>query len=164
MQDNRFPCSVSDKNKSEHICIEANRILDSCRDRDCFEDVKVILTDFGNEIIEHTTSVRAKNACISSTYIGIDPVKFNKGFYAVTIKFFIKITFTIFPYKFSLKSYKWVSKISFLPFVNVGFVPFENLVGKARILFFSHNTDEAWYKPWAWPKKIRFSRMFNPIR
>ena len=93
MQDNRFPCGISEKNKSEHICIEANRILDSCRDRDCFEDVKVILTDFGSEIIEHTTSVRAKNACISSTYIGIDPVKFNKGFYAVTIKFFIKITF-----------------------------------------------------------------------
>ena len=48
--------------------------------------------------------------------------------------------------------------------VNVGFVPFENLVGKARIIFFSHNTDDAWYKPWAWPKKIRFSRMFNSIK
>ncbi len=93
MQDNRFPCGISDKGKSEHVCIETNRILDSCRDRDCFEDVKVILTDFGSEIIEHTTSVRAKNACISSTYIGIDPVRFNKGFYAVTIKFYIKITF-----------------------------------------------------------------------
>ena len=93
MQDNRFPCGISDKGKNEHVCIEANRILDSCRDRDCFEDVRVILTDFGSDIIEHTTAVRAKNACISSTYIGIDPVKFNKGFYAVTIKFFIKITF-----------------------------------------------------------------------
>ena len=93
MQDNRFPCGISDKNKSENVCIEAKRILDSCRDRDCFEDVRVILTDFGSEIIEHTTSVRAKNACISSTYIGIDPVKFNKGFYSVTIKFFVKITF-----------------------------------------------------------------------
>ena len=47
--------------------------------------------------------------------------------------------------------------------VNVGFVPFENLVGKARIIFFSHNTDDALYKPWAWPKKIRFSRMLNQI-
>ena len=96
MQDNsRFPCGVSDKNvsKNETVCIEANRILDSCRDRDCFEDVKVILTDFGNEIIEHTTNVRAKNACITWTYIGIDPVKFNRGFYSVTIKFYIKITF-----------------------------------------------------------------------
>ena len=93
MQDNRFPCGVSDKSKSEHVSIEANRILDSCRDRDCFEDVRVILTDFGNEIIEHTTSVRAKNACISSTYIAIDPVKFNKGFYSVSIKFYVKVTF-----------------------------------------------------------------------
>lgn len=47
--------------------------------------------------------------------------------------------------------------------INVGFVPFENLVGKARFLFFSHNTDDAWYKPWAWTKKIRFERMFKKI-
>ena len=95
MSDNRFPCGPSERNssRSEMVCIETNRILDSCRDRDCFEDVKVLLTDFGNDIIEHTTNIRAKNACISWTYIGIDPVKFNRGFYAVTIKFYIKILF-----------------------------------------------------------------------
>ncbi len=48
--------------------------------------------------------------------------------------------------------------------VNVGFVPEENLVGKARFLFFSHNDEDAWYKPWTWPKKIRWSRLFNSIR
>lgn len=47
--------------------------------------------------------------------------------------------------------------------VDVGFVPFENLVGKARILFFSHNDEGAWYKPWTWPKKIRWDRLFNKI-
>lgn len=47
--------------------------------------------------------------------------------------------------------------------VNVGFVPFENLVGKARFLFFSHNDEGAWYKPWSWPKKIRWERLFNKI-
>ena len=47
--------------------------------------------------------------------------------------------------------------------VNVGFVPEENLVGKARFLFFSHNSEEPWYKPWTWPKKIRWSRLFNSI-
>ena len=47
--------------------------------------------------------------------------------------------------------------------VNVGFVPEENLVGKARFLFFSHNDEDAWYKPWIWPKKIRWSRLFNFI-
>ncbi|MBR1648544.1 MAG: signal peptidase I [Alphaproteobacteria bacterium] len=48
--------------------------------------------------------------------------------------------------------------------LHVGFVPFENLVGKARILFFSYDPDEgAWYKPWTWGKKIRWSRIFNKI-
>ncbi len=94
MSDSRFSCGRSDGSSGrEMICIETNRVLDSCRDRDCFEDVKVLLTDFGNEMLEHTTNIRAKNACISWTYIGIDPVKFNRGFYAVTIKFYIKITF-----------------------------------------------------------------------
>lgn len=48
--------------------------------------------------------------------------------------------------------------------INVGFVPFENLVGKARFLFFSYDPDEgAWYKPWTWAKKIRWRRLFNKI-
>ncbi len=47
--------------------------------------------------------------------------------------------------------------------VSVGFVPAENLVGKARFLFFSHNSDDAWYQPWYWPRKIRWSRLFNKI-
>ena len=48
--------------------------------------------------------------------------------------------------------------------VSVGFVPLENLVGKARFLFFSQNPEEAWYKPWVWPKKIRWSRIFSTIK
>ena len=97
MADNKYSnCCNSQGNstaRSEMVSIETNRILDSCRDRDCFEDVKVLLTDFGYDVLERTTNVRAKNACISWTYIGIDPVKFNRGFYSVTIKFYIKITF-----------------------------------------------------------------------
>lgn len=48
--------------------------------------------------------------------------------------------------------------------LNVGFVPAENLIGKARVLFFSHNSDDAWYKPWSWPRKIRWERLFNKIQ
>ena len=94
MGENRFPCGSSSQTScKEMIAIEANRILDSCRDRDCYEDVKVILTDFGNEIIQRTTSVRAKDACIALTNIIIEPVRFNRGFYSVNIKFYIKICF-----------------------------------------------------------------------
>ena len=75
------------------VCVETNRILDSCRDRDCFENVRVFLTDLGQDIIEHTTQVRVKDACIAWTYIGIDPVQFNRGFYTVHIRFYIKLIF-----------------------------------------------------------------------
>ena len=47
--------------------------------------------------------------------------------------------------------------------ISVGFVPFENLVGKARFLFFSHNDKGAWYKPWTWFEKIRWSKFFNVL-
>jgi hypothetical protein len=91
MQDNRFSCGPGIC--KETVCIEANRILDACRDRDCFENVKVFLTDFGEEIIEHTGAVRVKSACITETQISLDPVQFNKGFYSVNIRFYVKLTF-----------------------------------------------------------------------
>ncbi len=48
--------------------------------------------------------------------------------------------------------------------VNVGFVPFENLVGKARVLFFSLDPNSEWYKIWNLPRQIRWDRLFNKIK
>lgn len=49
--------------------------------------------------------------------------------------------------------------------VNVGFVPFENLVGKARALFFSYESDDGvWYEIWNLPRQIRWSRLFSKIK
>ena len=75
----------------ETVCIDTLRVLDSCRDRDCYEDVRVFLSDFGREIIDHTSSIRAKCAKILWTYVGVDPIRFNQGFYQVTVRFYIKV-------------------------------------------------------------------------
>ncbi len=45
----------------------------------------------------------------------------------------------------------------------VGFVPRENLVGRAEFLFFSQNGDGAFWQFWRWPTTIRWSRLFNGI-
>ena len=84
-----FPTSLGCK---EVVCIDCNRVLDSCRDKDCFEDVRVFLTDYGQEIIEKTCAVRAKSASILWAYIDIDPVPFNRGFYQLSIKIYVKVT------------------------------------------------------------------------
>ena len=92
MSDNRFSCASASGCK-DTVCIEANRILDSCRDRDCYENVRVFLTCMGNEIIERTGNIRVKSSCISWANITVDPIAFNKGFYSVNIKLYVKITF-----------------------------------------------------------------------
>ncbi len=46
---------------------------------------------------------------------------------------------------------------------DVGQVPFENLVGRAEILFFSHDSSSAWWKFWTWPSTIRFGRIGDAI-
>lgn len=92
MPDNRFNCSGLGTGK-ETVCIEANRVLDSCRDRDCYENVQVFLTGYGNEIIERTGNIRVKNSCIAWSNISVDPIAFNRGFYSVNIRLYIRITF-----------------------------------------------------------------------
>jgi len=76
----------------EMVCIDTYRILDSCRDKDCFEDVRVFLTEYGQELVERGCAVRAKCARIVWSYIDIDPVPFNRGFYQLNIKIYIRIT------------------------------------------------------------------------
>ncbi len=43
----------------------------------------------------------------------------------------------------------------------VGFVPAENLVGRAEILFFSTDGTASIFEFWKWPSATRFSRFFN---
>jgi signal peptidase I len=43
----------------------------------------------------------------------------------------------------------------------VGYVPVENYVGRADMLFFSIGSDATIFKIWEWPFKIRWSRFFN---
>jgi len=45
----------------------------------------------------------------------------------------------------------------------VGFVPAENLVGKAQFLFFSTNGAARLWEVWKWPFTIRYGRLFNSI-
>lgn len=44
----------------------------------------------------------------------------------------------------------------------VGFVPYQNIIGRAEVLFFS--TEAKLWEPWNWPFGMRFSRLFSMIR
>ena len=46
---------------------------------------------------------------------------------------------------------------------SVGLVPFENFIGKAQFLFFSHNGSARLWEIWKWPFAIRYSRIGDGI-
>jgi signal peptidase I len=46
---------------------------------------------------------------------------------------------------------------------DVGFVPDENLVGKAEIIFYSYDGTTPFWQFWNWPWEIRYDRLFNWI-
>jgi len=46
----------------------------------------------------------------------------------------------------------------------VGYVPFENLIGKAQVIFFSIGDGEPAWHLWSWPFSVRWSRLFTLVR
>jgi signal peptidase I len=46
----------------------------------------------------------------------------------------------------------------------VGYVPFENLIGKAQIIFLSIGDGEPAWHIWSWPWAMRWSRLFTIVR
>ncbi|MGB1862967.1 MAG: signal peptidase I [Candidatus Puniceispirillum sp.] len=46
---------------------------------------------------------------------------------------------------------------------SVGMVPAENLIGKAQILFYSHDGSARFWEIWKWPLAIRFGRLGDTI-
>ena len=77
------------------VYIDTNRILDCCRDKDCFEDVTVYLAAPCAEILQACVNIRTKSAEIIAANIGLDEIPFSPGFYQINIRMFLKIKFEV---------------------------------------------------------------------
>lgn len=76
----------------EAVCIHTKKIFDSCKDKDCIEDLRVYPTRGCQEVIDRAVSVKAGNAELLYAYIDVEPVSFNRGFYTVDVRYFYRIT------------------------------------------------------------------------
>lgn len=51
---------------------------------------------------------------------------------------------------------------------DVGYVPYQNLIGRAEIIFFSAAVDDEdafrWTSPWTWPFDVRWERIFKLVK
>ncbi len=77
------------------VCIQTDKIYDSCKDKECLENLRVFFGECTQNIIDRATSIRFRDAEILWVTSDIEPVQFNKGFYTVDIKFYFKVEFEV---------------------------------------------------------------------
>ena len=94
MADNKPNCDLH--RIKEAVCVDTNRVYDSCADKDCLADLRVYLTDFAQNIVNNAISVRYRTAEILNCVVEVERIPFNRGYYSVNLTFFIKVTLDAF--------------------------------------------------------------------
>ena len=85
------------KNKCpEPVCIDAQRVYDSCSDKDCLKDLRVYFSDYNQELIDNAVNVRIKDADVITVYVDTEPVPFHRGFYSIDITIFFNVCLDVF--------------------------------------------------------------------
>ena len=73
------------------MSIHTRKITDSCRDKDCIEDLRVYLTTGSQAILDSCANVRVRCAELMTTYIDVEPVAFDRNHYCIDMTFFYRI-------------------------------------------------------------------------
>lgn len=77
-------------------CIETAKIYDSCRDKECIENIRVYLTESGQCLVDRAIDVKCRKCEIIWVYSDVEPVQFNRGYYSVDLRFFFRVTLDVF--------------------------------------------------------------------
>ncbi len=75
----------------EALSIHTRKITDSCRDKDCIEDLRVYLTRGSQAILDGAASARVRCADLLYTYIDVEPVAFDRNHYCIDVTFYYRI-------------------------------------------------------------------------
>ena len=73
------------------LSIHTQKITDSCRDKDCIEDLRVYLTRESQALLDQSASAKVRCAELIYTSIDVSPVAFNRNHYCVDLTFYYKI-------------------------------------------------------------------------
>ena len=84
-----LPCSPDDLH--EALSIHTRKITDSCRDKDCIEDLRVYLTRGSQTILDSAAGAKVRCAELLYTYIDVEPVAFDRNHFCIDVTFFYRI-------------------------------------------------------------------------
>lgn len=79
------------------VCVNTRKIFDSCRDKDCVDDLRVYPTESSLGYIDGALSIRPKTAELLYVDVNVEPVSFNRGYYTVDCSYFCSVTGETFP-------------------------------------------------------------------
>lgn len=82
-------CQPEDLNRA--LSIHTRKITDSCRDKDCIEDLRVYLTQESQSILDTAAGARVRCAELLYTAIDVSPVAFNRNHYFIDLTFYYRI-------------------------------------------------------------------------
>ena len=75
----------------EALSIHTRKITDSCRDKDCIEDLRVYLTRNSQSILDSAAGAKVRCADLLYTYIDVEPVSFDDHHYCIDATFYYRI-------------------------------------------------------------------------
>lgn len=81
----------------EAVCINTKKIFDSCRDKDCVDDLRVYPTLTSQSYIENALSIRPRSAELLYADVSVEPIGYNRGYYTVDCTYFYRVTCETFP-------------------------------------------------------------------
>ncbi len=73
------------------MSVHTRKITDSCRDKDCIEDLRVYLTRGSQALLDTAASTRVRCAELLYTYIDVEPVAFDRNHYCIDATFYYRI-------------------------------------------------------------------------
>lgn len=92
-------CERDLANIREAVGIHVEKIYDSCKDKDCIENARVIfdcLSEHEVHVINEAFNVKVRTAEVKDVITDIEAVPFKRGFYTVDVKFIIVVTLDFF--------------------------------------------------------------------
>ena len=82
-------CNINDL--QEALSIHTRKITDSCRDKDCIEDLRVYLTKASQNTLDNCAGAKVRCAELLYTYIDVEPVAFDRNHYCVDVTFYYRV-------------------------------------------------------------------------
>ena len=81
----------------EAVSISTRKIFDSCRDKDCIEDLRIYPTLTSQSYIDNALSIRPRRAELLYCAVNVEPISFNRGYFTVDCTYFYRLTGETFP-------------------------------------------------------------------